>query len=66
MPAPRQLPPPWTVERTTGGYRVKDATGTLLAYVYARDDEWSAHVARVLTFDEARELATRIANLGTD
>ena len=34
---PRHFPPPWTVEQTPGGYKVKDANGQALAYVYARE-----------------------------
>jgi hypothetical protein len=32
----RRFPPPWTVEQISGGYKVKDATGQSLAYVYGR------------------------------
>jgi len=28
---------PWTVEQIPGGYKVKDATGQSLAYVYGRE-----------------------------
>ena len=34
---PRRFPPPWTVEQIPGGYKVKDANGRALAYVYARE-----------------------------
>ena len=30
----RRFPPPWTVEQIAGGYKVKDAKGQSLAYVY--------------------------------
>ena len=36
---PRRFPPPWTVEQIPGGYKVKDANGQVLAYVYARETE---------------------------
>jgi len=32
-----RFPPPWTVERIPGGYKVKDANGQSLAYVYRRE-----------------------------
>ena len=32
--AVRRLPPPWTVEQVPGGYKVLDANGQTLAYVY--------------------------------
>ena len=60
---PRRFPPPWTVEKTPGGYKVKDANGQALAYVYARETERDADIANVLTMDEARRIATNIAKL---
>ena len=53
----RRFPPPWTVEQIPGGYKVKDATGQALAYVYARETRADADIAKVLTFDEARRIA---------
>ena len=44
---------------------VKDATGQSLAYVYARETERDAHIAKVLTEDEARRIASNIAKLPT-
>jgi hypothetical protein len=41
----RHFPAPWTVERTDGGFKIVDATGQALAYVYARDTAESANVA---------------------
>jgi len=31
---PSRFPPPWTVLRIPGGYKVLDAEGQALAYVY--------------------------------
>jgi len=31
------LPPPWTVEAIPGGFKVRDANGQSLAYVYGRE-----------------------------
>src|SRR5215470_12555529 len=31
---PRRFPPPWRIERIEGGYKVLDAEGQSLAYVY--------------------------------
>jgi hypothetical protein len=42
---------------------VKDATGQSLAYVYSRETENAAHIAKVLTEDEARRIAANIAKL---
>ena len=33
----RRFSPPWTVEQIPGGYKVKDANGQSLAYVYGRE-----------------------------
>jgi hypothetical protein len=60
---PRRFPPPWTVEHIPGGYKVVDASGQALAYVYARDTKAQADTAKVLTMDEARRVAANIAKL---
>jgi hypothetical protein len=37
MTEPRRFPPPWSVKRTTGDhFKVQDANGVDLAYVYVR------------------------------
>jgi len=61
----RRFPPPWTVEKIAGGLKVVDANGQSLAYVYSRDHPHAAHIAGVLTEDEARRIASTIANLPT-
>lgn len=35
----RRFPAPWSVEHIPGGYKVLDATGQSLAYIYAERDE---------------------------
>jgi len=59
----RRFPPPWTVEKIPGGFKVIDASGQSLAYVYSRENDSDAHIAQVLTEDEARRIAVNIANL---
>jgi len=44
---------------------VLDASGQSLAYVYARETKAEADIAKVLTMDEARRIATNIAKLPT-
>ena len=61
----RRFPPPWTVEQIPGGYKVKDADGQSLAYVYGRETKADADIANVLTMDEARRVASNIAKLPT-
>jgi hypothetical protein len=50
----RRFPLPWTVEKIPGGFKVIDANGQSLAYVYSRENASDAHMAKVLTEDEAR------------
>ena len=59
----RRFPAPWSVEQIPGGYKVLDASGQALAYVYARDTKAQADIAKVLTFDEARRIAANVARL---
>jgi hypothetical protein len=60
---PRRFPPPWTAEETQGGYVVRDANKQALAYVYCRENENDAAIAKVLTKDKARRFARNIAKL---
>jgi hypothetical protein len=59
----RRFPGPWTVEQTPGGFKVLDANGQALVYVYARETKAEADIAKVLTFDEARRIAVNVAQL---
>ena len=53
----RRFPPPWTVETIPGGLKVCDANGQSRAYVYSSENP---NVAKVLTKDEARRIASNI------
>ena len=44
---------------------MKDANGQSLAYVYGRETQADADIARVLIMDEARRIASNIAKLPT-
>ena len=59
----RRFPPPWTVVPLPGGFKVVDAQGQSIAYVYSRESEADAGIAKVLTEDEARRIASNIAKL---
>jgi hypothetical protein len=61
----RRFPPPWTVVPMPGGFKVMDANKQSIAYVYSRETENDAHIAKVLTEDEARRIASNIAKLPT-
>jgi hypothetical protein len=59
----RRFPPPWSVVRLPGGFKVIDANGQSLAYFYARENDHDANTAGVLTMDEARRMAGNFAQL---
>ena len=61
----RRFPTPWTVEQIAGGLKVCDANGQSLAYVYLRENPNDARIAKVLTEDAARRIASNIAKLAT-
>jgi len=61
----RRFPPPWRVEQIPGCYKILDANGQSLAYVYGRETRADADTAHVLTMDEARRIASNIAKLPT-
>jgi len=54
----RRFPPPWTVEKIPGGFKVYDANEQALAYVSGYADMRDAETAKRLTLDEARRIAS--------
>ena len=61
----RRFPPPWSLESLNGGFKIVDANGQTLAYVYGHADPRDAQVAKALTLDEARRITANIAKLPT-
>ena len=61
--SPACFPPPWTIEELDGGFKVLDANGQTLAYVYGHANSYDAGIAKSLTLDEARRIASNIAKL---
>ena len=59
----RRFPPPWTVEELEAGFKIVDGNGQTLAYVYGHADSYDAGIAKALTLDEARRIASNIAKL---
>jgi hypothetical protein len=54
-------PLPTTMNRwEPDGFKVSEANGQSLTYVYSREDESSAVTAGVLTEDEARRIASNM------
>ena len=44
----RRFPAPWTVEAIDAGFKIIDANGQSLAYVYGRETKADADIAKVL------------------
>ena len=55
-----QFPPPWSMKSLDGGFKIVDANGQSLAYVYGHADPRDAQVANALTLDEARRIASKL------
>ena len=62
MAHPRRFPPPWRVIETPGGWKITDANGVSVAYVYGEDGPRGVADDR-MTKDEARRIALGIARL---
>jgi hypothetical protein len=61
MPTPRHFPPPWSIEKSSACFIVRDGDKQALAYVYYEAGRRSA--AKLLTRDEAFLVAVNIAKL---
>ena len=55
--------PKRTIEHPPRGFKVVDANGQSFAYFYARDNDHDASIAKVLTMDAARRMASNFAKL---
>ena len=61
---PRRFPPPWTLdEQNEACFIVRDANGQALAHVYFEEEPGRRAAAKLLTHDEARRIAAKIAKL---
>lgn len=61
----RRFSPPWTIKDIRTAFRVEDAHGQALAYVYYEEEETRRGAANMLCRDEARRIAVNIAKLPT-
>jgi hypothetical protein len=60
---PDSFPPPWSVEELDGCMIVWDRNGQAITYVYFEDDPRKRSLAKLLTRDDARQIAANIAKL---
>jgi hypothetical protein len=63
MPEQRRFRTPWVVEDLAGCFVVKAHGGQELAYIYYEDDPRRRSIVKLLSRDEARQIAAAIANL---
>jgi hypothetical protein len=54
-----------TIEALDGGFKIVDANKQAIAYVYGHADSHDAGIAKALTLDEVRRIASNIAKLPT-
>jgi hypothetical protein len=57
------FPAPWSVEELDGCIIVWDRDGQAITYVYFEDDPRRRSAAKLLTRDDARQIAADIAKL---
>ena len=55
--------PPWTLSGNANCYRVEEANGVRVAYVYLRNNGSTASQADMMSRDGARRIASNIAKL---
>lgn len=60
----RRFPPPWRLVELDAAFRIEDANGFPVAFVYfERNDERRAAMIDRMTYDEARRIAVNVARL---
>jgi hypothetical protein len=59
----RRFPPPWSVEELDARFVVRDQKGQPLAYIHYEGKAGPRSAGKLLTRDEARLIAARIAKL---
>jgi len=59
----RRFPPPWSVEELEARFVVRDQTGKPLAYIHYEGKAGPPSAGKLLTRDEARLIAAKIAKL---
>lgn len=61
QPTLRRFPAPWTVVELQEAFRIEDASGFALAYVYFAEDPQRQGVTSRMSKDEARRIAVNMA-----
>lgn len=61
--AERHFPSPWSTEQWATCFVVSDAQRQAIAHVYFADDPTRRAAAKLLAFDEAKQIAENIARL---
>ena len=59
----RRFAPPWSVEELEACFVVRDHDAQQLAYIYFEEEPGRRSAAKLLTKDEARRIAAKIARL---
>jgi hypothetical protein len=59
----RSFPPPWSSEEHSSYYVIRDRNGQGLAYIYYEKEPGRRRVAKLLSKDEARQIAANFATL---
>ena len=60
---PRRFPPPWSIEKSSACFIMRDRDKQALAYVYFESEPGRRSSAKLLTRDEAFLIAVNIAKL---
>jgi len=60
---PRHFPAPWFVMELSNSFVVKDNLGDAVAYVYFEDEPVRRAAGRLMSRDEARQIADNVAKL---
>ena len=59
----RRFPPPWSIEDIGAAFVVKDTNGQKLGYFYYEEEPGRRSAAKMLSKDEARQIAANVAKL---
>ena len=58
----RRFPPPWSIDELEACFVVIDNAGQKLAYVYFEEEPGRQSATKLITKDEARQIAANVVN----